>query len=437
MKSGFAKSPLSFEFLAIILLQTKIILETTSPMKFSRTMIPILLSSLLVFNDGITSDVKTEIAKVKIVRTFPNLRIRLPVVITNANDGSGRQFIGSQLGKVYIVKDDPNVSEPELFMDIQDRVRYIDRENEEGFLGLAFHPKFRENGQLFVYYTRYQKTGKLPRTSVLSRFRVFKNNPNKVDPESEKVLMTISQPFWNHNGGTICFGPDGFLYVGLGDGGAANDPHGNGQNLGTLLGSILRIDVDNPANGKAYGIPADNPFVGRKNARPEIYAYGLRNVWRMSFDRKTGQGWIADVGQNLWEEVNLLEKGGNYGWNIRESMHDFEKAPRKPRPDEDFIDPIWEYPHTVGKSITGGYVYRGTKHPELQGKYIFADYVTGFVWALKYDFDKKRVTQHLEITGVHKDKSKEKAAPIITFGETESGEIIFSDRNGRFYTFSE
>ena len=247
--------------------------------------------------------------------------------------------------------------------------------------------------------------------------------------------MTISQPFWNHNGGTICFGPDGYLYVALGDGGAANDPLKNGQNLKTLLGSILRIDVNKKENGKNYSIPKDNPFVGRDDARPEIYAYGLRNVWRMSFDRKTGAGWIADVGQNIWEEVNILQKGGNYGWNIRESKHDFEKAPRKPAKSDNFIDPIWEYEHTVGKSITGGVVYRG-KIEELNGMYLFADYVTGYVWGLHYDLEKKEVVKHVEIQGVHKDKSKQKAAPVITFGEGESGEVYFSDRNGRIYTFA-
>lgn len=382
------------------------------------------------------NDVPTSQTNIKTVRTFKNLRIRLPVLIDNAGDGSGRLFVASQVGKIFVMdENDKDVSEPAVFLDIEDKVRYIDRENEEGLLGLAFHPEYKTNGHIYVYYTKYQKGGSLPRTSVLSRFTRSKSNPDKIDSASEEQIMTISQPFWNHNGGTICFGPDGYLYVALGDGGAANDPLKNGQNLKTFLGSILRIDVNKKENGKNYSIPKDNPFVGRDDARPEIYAYGLRNVWRMSFDRKTGAGWIADVGQNIWEEVNILQKGGNYGWNIRESKHDFEKAPRKPKKSDNFIDPIWEYDHTVGKSITGGVVYRG-KMKELNGMYLFADYVTGYVWGLHYDLDKKEVVKHVEIQGVHKDKSKQKAAPVITFGEGESGEVYFSDRNGRIYTFA-
>ena len=394
--------------------------------------------SFLVFaqaGSGLANDVETEIAKVKTVRTFNNLRIRLPVVIDNAGDGSGRLFIASQIGQIFVMSEDPDTEDPKVFLDIKDRVRYLDRENEEGLLGIAFHPQYKKNGFVYIYYTQYQKTGKLPRTSILSRFTVSKDDADKLDPDSEQILMKISQPFWNHNGGTICFGPDGFLYVALGDGGAANDPMQNGQNLKTLLGSILRIDVDNAADGKNYSIPKDNPFVDVPGARPEIYAYGLRNVWRMSFDRKTKIGYVADVGQNIWEEVNILENGGNYGWNIRESMHDFEKAPRQPEKTDNFIDPIWEYKHDVGKSITGGVVYRGKKFPELDGVYLFADYVTGYLWGLKYDPKTKKVVKHLEIQGVHKNKAQEKAAPIITFGESESGEVYFSDRNGKIYTF--
>jgi glucose/arabinose dehydrogenase len=402
-------------------------------MKTARSLPAILLVACVAFAGA--DDVKTEVAKIKTVRTFKNLRVKLPVLIDHAGDGSNRLFIASQVGKIYVMKEDPKTEDPKVFMDIEKRVRYLDRENEEGLLGLAFHPHFKKNGFLFVYYTQYQKTGKLPRTSIISRFSVSPTNPDEVDPKSEKVILKISQPFWNHNGGTICFGPDGYLYVGLGDGGAGNDPMGNGQNLSTWLGSILRIDIDHPAEGKNYSIPKDNPFTNHKNARPEIYAYGLRNVWRMTFDRQTGMGYVADVGQDFWEEVNILQKGGNYGWNLRESRHDFAKAPRKPKPNEKFVEPIWEYDHATGKSITGGVVYRGKKHKELQGMYLFADYVTGFVWGLQYDPQKKQVTRHLEIRGVHKDKSKEKAAPVITFGESESGEVYFSDRNGRIFTF--
>jgi glucose/arabinose dehydrogenase len=366
---------------------------------------------------------------VKTVRTFKNLRINRPIIITNANDGSNRLFIASQYGKVYVMPNDPSVETPDVFMDIQKQVTYKDRENEEGFLGLAFHPKYKSNGHLFVYYT----SKKAPRLSVISRFTVSKSDPNHVDNSTEVEIMRIKQPFWNHNGGTICFGPDGYLYVGLGDGGAANDPQGNGQNRKTLLGSILRIDIDSKSGDKNYSIPKDNPYYLSKDWRNEIYAYGLRNVWRMSFDRKNGTGWIADVGQNLWEEINILEKNGNYGWNIRESMHPFEKAPRKEKQGEKFVDPIFEYNHETGKSITGGVVYRGKKHPELDGAYLYADYVTGHLWALKYNFDTKKAN-NMEILGEHINPEKQFFAPVITFGEDEAGEVYFSSVNGRIYT---
>jgi glucose/arabinose dehydrogenase len=238
--------------------------------------------------------------------------------------------------------------------------------------------------------------------------------------------MRIKQPFWNHNGGTVEFGPDGYLYVGLGDGGAANDPLGNGQNLETLLGSILRIDVDRQQEGRPYAIPPDNPFVEAPGARPEIWAYGLRNVWRLSFDEPTGTMWAADVGQNLWEEINIIRRGGNYGWNLREGMHPFGDDGSGPRPD--LIEPVWEYHHDIGKSITGGMVYRGDRVPALRGYYLYADYVSGRFWALRYDHDQQRVVENRPIRS---GESK----PIVTFGEDETGEVYCSDAFGMIYMF--
>lgn len=336
-----------------------------------------------------------------------------PIVLTNAADGSNRIFVGEQKGTIYSFDNNPAVTKSNVFLDIFDRVVYKDNENEEGLLGFAFHPQYKKNGQLFVYYTS-KKTK--PHTSVVSRFKVSPDNPNVALPASEEVLLEIPQPFWNHNGGTLAFGPDGYLYIGLGDGGAGNDPLDQAQNVNTLLGSILRIDVDHHDSGKKYAIPKDNPFVGKENAQPEIYAYGLRNIWRMSFDRKTGTLWCADVGQNLWEEINLITKGGNYGWNLREGMHPFGLKASGPRPD--LIEPIWEYDHQIGASITGGVVYRGKKLPELVGKYIYADYVTGKVWALKYDEAAKKVISN---EAIPTDK-----LPIISFGEDEEGEVYFT-----------
>lgn len=332
-----------------------------------------------------------------------------PIVVTHAGDRSGRLFVMEQHGVIYTFKNDPNVTESHVFLDLRDKVKYSDRQNEEGFLGFAFHPDYKDNGEFFVYYTA--EPGQI---SVISKFNVSKTNPNQADPSSEVEIMRIEQPFWNHNGGTLRFGPDGYLYIALGDGGSGNDPYGNAQNLSTVLGSILRIDVNQSQDGKAYAIPADNPFVRQKDARPEIYAYGLRNPWRFAFDRENGVLWCADVGQNLWEEINIITKGGNLGWNMREGTHPFgAKVPTT----ENLIDPIWEYDHGVGKSITGGFVYRGSKLPELTGKYVYADYVSGEIWALHYDLEKQEVVSNQEIPS--------EKMPIITFGDDAEGEIYF------------
>jgi glucose/arabinose dehydrogenase len=339
-----------------------------------------------------------------------------PLVLTHAGDGSGRVFVATQHGVIHVFPNDQQVEKTRVFLDLQDRVRYDDNTNEEGFLGLAFHPDYKTNGEFFVFYTL-----KKPRlTNVLSRFRVRKDDPDRADPDSEEVLLRVQRPFWNHDGGTLCFGPDGFLYFTLGDGGDANDPFKNGQNLKTLLGKVLRIDVDHKDPGKGYAVPRDNPFVGRPDILPEIYAYGLRNVWRMAFDRPTKVLWAADVGQNLYEEIDHITPGGNYGWNLREGLHPFGADGVGPR--KDLIDPIWEYPHDVGKSITGGCVYRGERLPELQGLYLYADYVSNRLWALGYDADKKRVVRNHPIP--------DKGVPILSFGEDEKGEVYLMTFSG-------
>jgi glucose/arabinose dehydrogenase len=334
-----------------------------------------------------------------------------PILLTHAGDGSNRIFVATEQGVVHVFPNDPKAAKSTVFLDIQDRCVYDDKQNEEGFLGLAFHPQYKKNGEFFVFYTLRKPV----LTNVLSRFKVSKDDPNKADPASEEELLRYTKPFWNHNGGTICFGPDGYLYVSIGDGGSANDPHGNGQKLSTLMGKVLRIDVDHKDPGKKYAIPTDNPFVGRKDALPEIWAYGLRNIWRMSFDRKTGQLWAADVGQNLYEEIDLIVKGGNYGWNLREGLHPFGVPGVGPR--KDLIEPIWEYHHDVGKSMTGGFVYRGKRLMELDGMYLYGDYVSNKVWALRYDADKKRVVANRPI--------RDPGVPIYSFGEDETGEVYF------------
>jgi glucose/arabinose dehydrogenase len=332
-----------------------------------------------------------------------------PLLLTHANDASNRLFVGIQQGIIHVFANDPKADKTKIFLDIQKQVFYSDGENEQGLLGLAFHPQYKKNGAFFVFYTlKKDKT-----TNVISRFKVSKDDPNKADPESEEVLFKIKRPYWNHDGGTICFGPDGYLYVALGDGGAADDPQKNGQNLKTLLAKVLRIDIDRKDEGKSYAVPADNPFFETKDALPEIWAYGLRNIWRMSFDRKTGKLWAGEVGQNLYEEINIIEKGGNYGWSLRESLHPFSK--NGVDVNAKMIEPIWEYHHNIGKSITGGHVYRGKNLPELDGHYLYGDYITNKIWALKYDDAKKRVVANRLIRDTN--------VPILSFGEDEAGEV--------------
>jgi glucose/arabinose dehydrogenase len=334
-----------------------------------------------------------------------------PIFLTHAGDGSQRNFVAIQQGTIHVFPNDPHVENTKIFLDITKKVFYSDQENEQGLLGLAFHPNYKKNGEFFVFYT----VRKPKLTNVISRFRVSKDDPDRADPDSEEEIFRISHPFWNHDGGTICFGPDGYLYVVLGDGGAANDPFKNGQNLKTLLGKILRIDVDRRDQGKKYGIPKDNPFVGTDRAAPEIWAYGVRNPWRIAFDRKTGRLWAGEVGQNLYEEIDLIVKGGNYGWNIREGLHPF--GDNGVGPGKDRIEPIWEYHHDIGKSITGGLVYRGKRLPELEGHYLYGDYVSSSIWALKYDEAKKRVVANRPLV--------RSTVPIFSFGEDERGEVYF------------
>lgn len=331
-----------------------------------------------------------------------------PILLTHFGDGSNRIVVPTQHGVIHSFDNSDAAGETKILLDITDRVRYSDKQNEEGFLGLAFHPRFKENGELFVFYT----DKKADLTNIVSRFRL-KKGTQTVDPASEEELLRFEKPFWNHDGGTIAFGPDGYLYITHGDGGSGGDPKRNGQNLKTLLGKVLRIDVDKPAAGRKYGIPKDNPFATRADASPEIWAYGLRNIWRMAFDRQTGELWAGEVGQNTFEEVNIITAGGNYGWSVREALH--PHGQEGVEASAEMIEPLWEYHHDIGKSITGGVVYRGKAIPELQGAYLYADYVTNRLWALRYDKAKGRVVanQPIECPNIG----------IMSFGEDQDGEV--------------
>jgi uncharacterized protein (TIGR03437 family) len=334
----------------------------------------------------------------------------LPVFVTSSGDGSGRLFVVEQGGTIRIISGGARVATP--FLDITDRVT---SGGEMGLLGLAFHPNVRSNGRFFVNYDR---TVADQIQTVIAEYTASPPAANLVSKDSERILLTFSQPFENHKGGMLAFGPDGYLYIATGDGGSGGDPFGNGQNLGTLLGKILRIDVDSPPpSGQAYAIPPDNPFVG-KEARGEIWAYGLRNPWRFSFDRLTGRLYAGDVGQDLWEEIDNIAKGGNYGWNRMEGKHCY--PPLSDCDKTGLILPVYEYGHDVGSSVIGGYFYHGKAVSSLSGRYLFGDNGSGRIWSLSLAFPLLLGVGELLNTGLS----------ISSFGEDEDGELYIAELGG-------
>ena len=356
---------------------------------------------------------------VGIERAYPRLRFNRPVYLTGAGDGSGRLFVIEHAGIVRWFSQTEENPTSLIFLDISDRVSR--RGNEEGLNGFAFHPKFKDNGFVYCHYSSdHQRTGdKNVASSIISRFKLS-NDQNVVDPTSEKVLLTIPQPFENHNGGAMAFGNDGYLYFSLGDGGGTN-PMGNGQRLSSMHGAINRIDVDSEANGKPYGIPADNPFVSNPQAASELFAIGLRNVWRFSIDRKTGELWAGEVGQQRTEEVNIVQKGGNYGWDRYEAIDDYKKQTKLAIDRHD--KPVAWYDHKWGGSITGGNVYRGKKFPVLDGSYFFGDYMSGNLWRTRKDKAGNYQTELVRRTG----------RSITSFGEDDEGEIFMLSFDGGIY----
>jgi len=369
------------------------------------------------------------------IKIFPELTVELetiasgltsPVGLTNADDGSNRLFIVDQTGIINIIENDELVVRP--FLDISDKLVTLDSTyDERGLLGLTFHPKYEENGRFFIYYSSPKEGEGVNHESILAEYHVS-DNPNIADPDSEIIIYQINQPEANHNGGQLTFGPDGYLYIGLGDGGGAGDDHeiiGNGQDINTSLGSILRIDVD---SGSPYGIPSDNPFIGLEGL-DEIYAWGFRNPWKFSFDRETGDFWVADVGQDEWEEIDIVEKGNNYGWRIIEGTHpyDLDLAGILDIDIETLAAPVHEYSHSVGRSITGGYVYRGNLSPELKGKYIFGDWSTSFFVAngkLYYldEVESGKYERFELITNQPFNRF------LLSFGEDEQGEVYICSK---------
>ena len=329
--------------------------------------------------------------------------LRSPTHITHAGDGSGRLFAAEQKGRIMIIKDRAVLKKP--FLDITGRVSCC---GERGLLSVAFPPGYPEKNYFYVNYT--DKAG----DTVVARYRTTAD-ADAADPGSGTILLTIKQPYANHNGGQLAFGPDGYLYIGMGDGGSAGDPRNNGQDPTALLGKILRIDVE--SNTSPYGIPPDNPYVDTKGYRGEIWALGMRNPWRFSFDRKTGDLYMADVGQDLYEEIDFQpasSRGGeNYGWNIMEGLHCF-KAPDCSR--QGLVLPVAEYGRDQGCSVTGGMVYRGTKFPGMEGIYLYGDYCSGLIWGLRHSGNSWRSTLLLK-----------SGLSISTFGEDEEGTLYVAD----------
>ena len=388
--------------------------------------------------------------KITLQPVFSKLADERPVWMSEAPDGSGRLFIVYQTGKILVFGKSGDGGDAREFFNIEARDPKAGGENECGLLSLAFHPGFATNHLFYVYYNqrnpadRHPQPLNFPIRSVVSEFKVSATNADAADLNSERILLEVPQPFGNHKGGELAFGPDGYLYLGLGDGGNGGDPFGCGQSTATLLAKMLRLDVNSRtavgrgdrARELAYGIPRDNPFVSENNAnaRHEIYAYGLRNPWRFSFDRLTGALWIGDVGQDLWEEVDLGVKGGNYGWSVREGTHHF-----KPGPDgAKYVEPVIEYPHrtdqqpesmfpdhSVGLCVIGGYVYHGKASPALDGVYIYGDYNLGTIWGLRYDYAAQKLTAHGTLL--------QQPDNICSFAEDADGEIYALMQDGKIF----
>lgn len=378
----------------------------------------------------------TGTSTLSVQRVFPNLTFTEPVAMLQAPGDSSRWFVVEKSGIIRVFSNSPTVTmtQMQVFLDIRDRVVQLGQ-CECGLLGIAFHPNFAINRRVYVNYIDRST----PLRSVTSEFTSF-DGGRTLASNFERVLLTVNKPADNHNGGQLNFGPDGFLYLGLGDGGGGGDPGENAENLTRLLGKMLRIDVDSQPGGQPYGIPSDNPFVGNSRCNlngagsqncPEIYALGFRNPWRWSFDRQTGEQWVADVGQGSWEEINIVTRGGNYGWDHREGAHCFE--PSAGCRTVGLIDPVAEYDRSMGFSITGGYVYRGTQSTSLVGRYIFADFGSGMIASLTPGAGGTyTITQHV------RPGMAPSGAPgplsISAFGESNDGELHVLDfASGRIY----
>jgi glucose/arabinose dehydrogenase len=351
-----------------------------------------------------------------ITPAFPNLTFNNPTGIIPDPTNSNRIFVTEQTGTVKVFNNTHNTPTANTFLDITNQVLYG---GEQGLLGLAFHPNYTQNGYLYLNYVADN-----PKRTVIARYTVNTENPNQADPKSQQVILEIPQPpYSNHKGGQLAFGPDGCLYIGVGDGGSAGDPQGNAQNSQTLLGKILRIDVDSASGDRNYGIPSGNPYAENSEGRAEIYALGFRNPWRFSFDTQTGQLWVADVGQNQLEEIDIVEAGGNYGWNIMEGT--FCYNPPSGCDQNGLTLPVYNYTRDQGTAIIGGYVIHNQTNPEIDGSYVYGDYGSGRIWALRIESQNLNNTLLLD-----------SGFDISSFGLDHNGQLYIAAYDGKIYTLT-
>jgi len=373
--------------------------------------------------------------RVTLTPAWPNVPVERPIAVVVPPDGSGRHFLVQQRGKVVILPKDETSAEAKVFLDLSMiGMEAKDGQFEEGLVGFAFHPKFKDNGKFYVCHSAQDL-----KRSVYAEYKVSAKDPNKADVASKRVLLEVPLPFWNHHSGNMAFGPDGFLYLTLGDGGGkpGGDPLRTAQNAFMLNGKVLRIDVDRLQGSRAYGIPEDNPFNNQVASRWEVYAVGLRNPWGLSFDAE-GSLWLADVGQELAEEINVITKGGNYGWSFREGFNAYPpRANEMPPEGTTFIDPIHAYDHTQGISITGGFVYQGKALSEFAGSYIYGDWGFGTTWALKYDKAAKKVISNTVLLGPQiapgQKPSKSQGFKPTAYCADANGEVLALDWMGKIW----
>jgi len=376
--------------------------------------------SILVFfiscndSDDNGPEIPISEGEIAIQNAYPNLTFSRPLDLQSPADGTDRIFVVEQGGTVKVFPNNETVTESNTFLDISNA---LVSQGELGLLGLAFHPNYSSNGLFYIAYTPSSDL------AVVSSFQVSGADADVADSSTETILLRIPQPFSNHNGGQLAFGADGYLYIASGDGGSGGDPQGNAQNLTNLLGKILRIDVDRTENGLEYAIPPDNPFLSSSAARHEIYAYGLRNPWRFSFDVQTNVIWAGDVGQSAIEEIDIIENGANYGWNTFEGTQCFNSNTCDT---DGFVAPVFEYDQTMGdRSITGGYVYRGQTISALLGLYIYGDFASGRIWGLSTNLGGNLTNQLLISSGL----------PISSFGTDADNELYICAFDGVIYKF--